>query len=414
MTPAPGPIGFLVKTYPKLSETFILGEILGLERQGLTLRIFALQRPTDDVFHSATREVRASVRYLDAPRWRELPALALAHLASLAADPRRYIATLAFARARGETAWLRQFAQAVRLADELRRAGVAHLHAHFAAEPASLAELVQRLSGISYSISAHAKDIYRSPRGALERKLRAAAFTVTCTECNREYLARIAGSGARVYRAYHGVDAEKFAPRAPAAEPGVPLVLSVGRLREKKGFATLIEACAQLADAGVAFRCEIVGYGPEHDRLQALIESKGLGATVTLPGRLTHEQIVEKYRAATVFVLPCQVAADGDRDGIPNVLLEAMAMRLPVVSTAVSGIPEAVEHGSNGLLVDPENASALAQAVRTLLRSPDLRAELGARGRITVLRRFSNESNLGLLRDLLSAAARRAYHPAGA
>lgn len=414
MTPAPGPIGFLVKTYPKLSETFILGEILGLERAGLTLRLFALQRPTDDVFHSATREVRASVRYLDAPGWRELPAVVFAHLAFLAANPRRYLATLAFACARGETAWLREFAQAVRLADELRRAGVAHLHAHFAAEPASLAELVQRLSGISYSISAHAKDIYRSPRGALERKLRAAAFTVTCTECNREYLARIAGSGAPVYRAYHGVDLEKFAPRAPAVEPSVPLVLSVGRLREKKGFATLIEACGRLADAGVAFRCEIVGYGPERDRLQGLIDAKGLSGTVALVGKLTHEQIVEKYRAATLFVLPCQIAADGDRDGIPNVLLEAMAMRLPVVSTAVSGIPEAVEHGTNGLLVDPENAGALAEAVRTLLLSPSLRSTFGARGRITVVQRFSHGSNLGLIRDLLSAAAHRACQVAGA
>jgi glycosyltransferase involved in cell wall biosynthesis len=414
MTPAPGPIGFLVKTYPKLSETFILGEILGLERQGMALRIFALQRPTDEVFHGATREVRASVRYLDAPRWRELPAVVFAHLATLAASPRRYLAALAFARARGEAGWPREFVQAGRLAYELPRAGIGHLHAHFAAEPASLAELVQRLSGISYSISAHAKDIYRSPPGALERKLRGAAFTVTCTECNREYLARIAGTGARVYRAYHGVDLEKFSPRAPAVDPSVPLVLSVGRLREKKGFATLIEACGRLADAGVAFRCEIVGYGPERDRLQALIDSKGLSGTVALVGKLTHEQVVEKYRAATVFVLPCQIAADGDRDGIPNVLLEAMAMRLPVVSTAVSGIPEAIEHGTNGLLVDPENASALAQAVRRLLLSPILRSTLGARGRITVLRRFSNESNLGLIRELLSAAALRACQAAGA
>ena len=402
-------IGFLVKTYPKVSETFILGEILGLERCGVPLHIFSLQRPTDDVSHAATANVAADVSYVLAASWTRARALATLReqLQLLLTNPRRYFATLIFALRCGEANRLKTFLQAGSLALQARNADVAHLHAHFASEPATIAELAHKLSGLTYSISAHAKDIYLSDPVALRRKLNSACFTVTCTEYNRRHLAAVAGPEARVLRMYHGVDIERFDPATVAATPqqGPALILSVGRLREKKGFPILINACRRLADEGVAFRCEIVGYGPDAEKLQTLIDRSGLRSLVQLVGKLTHEQLILRYRAATLFVLPCQISADGDRDGIPNVLLEAMAMQLPVVSTDVSGIPEVVQHRINGLIVPPENSDALMKAMRCLIENPAMRKELGANGRQVVAARFSNETNLKLLRSLLLNAA---------
>jgi glycosyltransferase involved in cell wall biosynthesis len=402
-------IGFLLKTYPKVSETFILGEILGLEKAGLSLHIFSLQRPTDAVFHSATAAVRAPVDYVPAPSLRRVLALLGEHLSLACASPQRYVSALRFARRREEGGRLGHFLQAASLAAAVRKAGVTHLHAHFASEPTGVAELAGKFCGASYSISAHAKDIYLSSAKVLRRKLAGAEFTLTCTDYNRRYLESIAGADARVLRMYHGVDIERFAPtRAPdSTRSQPPLILSVGRLREKKGFPTLIEACARLVDQGVRFKCQIVGYGPDAAKLQGMIETMGLTHIVELVGKLTHEELIERYRVATAFVLPCQIGADGDRDGIPNVLLEAMAMEIPVVSTDVSGIPEVVEHGVNGMIVPPEDACALAASIATLIGDCELRARLGQAGRAIVARRFSNEANLTLVRDLLLRAARR-------
>jgi glycosyltransferase involved in cell wall biosynthesis len=400
------PIGLLVKTYPKLSETFILEEILGLEAHGLPLHIFSLQRPTDAIAHAASRRVQAPVSYLPPERPSAVVSLIKAHIALLSKSPRRYLETLLFGIRLQERNRTRAFVQAVCLAHELTRIGVLHLHVHFASEPAGVAELVSRLTGISYSISAHAKDIYLSSPDSLRRKLRQARFTVTCTEYNRIHLSRLAGPGTTVLRMYHGVDPRRF-HRRPVTDCSseVPLLLSVGRLREKKGFAILIEACRLLRDTGTAIRCQIVGYGEQHDQLQSLIARHALHASVRLAGKMAHEQLIELYREAAVFALPCQIASDGDRDGIPNVVLEALAMEIAVVSTNVSGIPEVIEHGVNGLLVEPGDANALAGAIRLVLEEPELRKRLGAAGRRTIVDRFCNETNLGTVRDLLLAAS---------
>jgi glycosyltransferase involved in cell wall biosynthesis len=407
-----GRIGFLVKIYPKVSESFILGEILGLEHYGLPLHIFSLRRPTDRAFSSNTQTVRAPVRYVPPGKVPELIHAFKAHLSLLLQSPRRYASTLAFLIGRKEGNRMREFLKAGCLVRLLRNAGIVHLHAHFASEPAGVAELVKRFAGTSYSISAHAKDIYLSLPESLHRKINDACFTVTCTEYNRRHLTAIAGSEARIYRMYHGVDLDHFSPDAvdtnAATVDTPPLVLSVGRLRAKKGFTVLVEACRRLVDAGCLFRCEIVGYGPERKRLKRLIARLGLATTVKLAGKLNHDALVARYRAATVFALPCQIARDGDRDGIPNVLLEAMAMRLPVVSTNVSGIPEVIEDQETGLLVQPQDPDALADAIGRLLRDADLRARFGNAGQHTLRRMFSHDANLKQVRDLLLEAAHKA------
>jgi glycosyltransferase involved in cell wall biosynthesis len=396
------PLGVLVKIYPKLSETFILEEILGLERLGLTLRLYALSPATDAITHPAVAQVRAPLLVVPAPGRASAKDYLARHTRLLARSPRRYALGVWQALQRGRRG-LDDFLRAGWLSEQLRRDGVEHLHSHFIAQPTDVAQLAAQLGRQRYSISAHAKDIYLSTTADLRRRLSGAAFTVTCTELNRSTLAAIAPQ-ARVHRMYHGIDQALFHPSRRRLASGEPLIVSVGRLREKKGLDVLIEACARLRDAGQAFRCEIVGYGPEHAALQALIDRYALGEQVVLVGKLTREQVIERYSRATVYVQPSRIAADGDRDGIPNVLLEAMAMGVPVIASCVSGIPELVADGHNGVLVAPDDADALARAVMRLLSQPTACAELACRGRTTVEQGFDNDRNLRQLCDLLREA----------
>ncbi len=403
-------VGLLLKTFPKLSETFVLEEILGLERLGVPLHIFSLNRPAEDLQHAANASVRARVDYPPAGlgrRW-------LAHLTLALRRPLTYLRALAFALVRQRAGAARCFSQAVCMAGPLGRAGITHLHTHFISEPTAVAEILQRLTGVGYSISAHAKDIYLSEPASLKRKMSGARFTVTCTEYNRAHLAGIADDSGRVHRMYHGVDLRRFCCDEHASKDVPPLILSVGRLRTKKGFPILIEACRALHRAGLAFRCEIVGYGEERERLASLITQYDLDDCVELCGKMAHEALIERYRAARLFVLPCVVAEDGDRDGIPNVLLEAMASGVPVVSTDVSGIPEVVVREQTGLSVAANDAHALAQAMRRVLEDPALARRLAHNARRKVEAAFCNDVNLLMLRDLLERAARQTLRGAPA
>ena len=396
------PLGVLVKIYPKLSETFILEEILGLERLGLSLRLYSLAPATDAITHPAVARVRAPLATVPESMRGKAREFAARHFRLLRAAPLRYLRALAAALRRGVRG-LHDFARAGWLAAQLREDGVEHLHTHFISTPADVAELAGRMAALPFSISAHAKDIYLSDPTDLRRKLRSARFTVTCTDFNRKTLAAIAPQ-APVHRMYHGVDHQFFHPkrRTPAQElQAVPLILSVGRLREKKGLDTLIDACGVLRERGQAFVCEIVGYGEEQGRLQAHIERQGLVDHVRLVGKLPREQVIARYARAAVYVQPSRIAADGDRDGIPNVLLEAMAMGLPVVASRISGIPELVGHCHNGLLVEPDEPEALADAITQLLKQPQLCADLGRRARQTVIASFDNDRNLTQLCELL-------------
>ena len=393
------PLGVLVKIYPKLSETFILEEILGLERLGLTLRLYALAPATDAITHPAVAQVRAPLVTLPAGGPHAWAEHLTRHVRLLGAAPLRYLGTLAQALTRGRSG-LADFVRAGWLAAQLRDDGVQHLHSHFISSPADVAALAARLLALPFSISAHAKDIYLSEPGALRRKLSAAQFTVTCTEANRQVLSDIAPRAA-VHRMYHGIDHALFHPRRRVLPAEVPLIVSVGRLRAKKGLDTLVDACALLRQRGQDFACEIVGYGEERDALHARIERLGLADRVRLVGKLAREQVIERYARAAVYVQPSRIAADGDRDGIPNVLLEAMAMGVPVVATRVSGIPELVDDGVNGVLVEADDASALAAAIARLLAQPALCADFGCRARATVTERFDNDRNLRLLCELL-------------
>lgn len=392
-------VGILVKRFPKLSETFILNEVIGLEARGQKLHIFTLEAPSDEIVNPAVARVQARVEQVTA-------ATLSVWLQAFASNPVHFM--------RGIWIALREFglrdgkaiSQAIRLARVMRVGKVDHLHAHFADRPAAIARVACALAGLSFSISAHAKDIYVQAPDRLRPRLRAASFTATCTGHNAIHLRKLEPS-ARVVRLYHGVDTANLSAAPPPARIGAPLILGVGRLRPKKGFDTLIAGCAQLAKDGCDFRCVIAGYGPEEAQLRAAIEAANLSGRIELAGKVPHEEVVALMRAASVFALPCRVEEDGDRDGIPNVLLEAMTVGVPVVSTSVSGIPELISDGETGLLVDTNDAAALAGAISRVLLDSALAARLATNARRVVNDRFSLDGDIAVLNRLLTQALRR-------
>ena len=419
-------IAYVVKGYPRRSEIFISSEIYRLERLGLRLRLFVLKPADERERHPVVDKVRARPVYLPATTSLSasaaLPWLA-ANLGSFVLSLRRVAtrrpaglagaAWLALAQAvrsrKGRLAWprklyLKELLLAVALADELLAAGdVRHLHAHFAHGSATVTWLAATITGLPFSFTGHAKDLYSpalNPAGLLARKLAAARFVVTCTDANRVYLRPLA-NGTPVHLAYHGLNAD-FAElvggngRGPVAartgRPPPPRILGVGRLVPKKGFDTLVEACALLRRRGVDLEAVIAGESGEHEQeIRALIGRHDLAGRVRLAGPMSQAELYAQYREATVFCLPCRVLDDGDRDGIPNVLVEAMACGLPVVTTAVSGIPELVGHGANGLLVAPDDPEALAGELLRVVTDQRLARRLGRAGRAGVAERFDGD-----------------------
>jgi glycosyltransferase involved in cell wall biosynthesis len=282
---------------------------------------------------------------------------------------------------------IRCFFQAGYLADVLRRDPVSHLHAHFATAPALVAMFTHELIGVPYTFTAHARDIYVDTQPALLRaQMARARAVVTVCEYNRRYLAGHLGpeSQGKVRCVYNGLDLRPFTGAPPATtdtDTGPPLILSVGRLIEKKGIGDVIAAADILRERGRSFQVEIIGTGPLGPSVAADVKRRGLEDRVQLRGAQPLDVIRLAYRRATVFALPSVVAADGDRDGVPTVLMEAMASGVAVVSTCVSGIPELITAGQDGLLVAPRCPAALADALDVLLSDPELRARLARAAR---------------------------------
>jgi glycosyltransferase involved in cell wall biosynthesis len=412
-------ICYVLKGFPRLSEMFIASEIARLEQLGLCLRLVVLKPADEEAHHQVVDRIRAQRDYL--PAVTSLSATPLARwlrdnfgafLPALSRVARRRPAGLvraaaaAFAQAvrarRSFWSWprkiyLKEFLQAAAGADLLLDApDVRHLHAHFCHGATTVAWLTATMTGLPFSFTAHAKDIYcasLNPAGLLARKLDAARFVVTCTEANRAHLQPMTGT--RVHRVYHGLNADfsRLVERAAAPSPrpsGGPLrALAVGRLVPKKGFDVFVEACGILHGRGVAFDAEIVGEDGEHEReIRRRITALGLEGHVRIAGPMPQSRLFEAYRGATAFCLPCRILDDGDRDGLPNVIVEAMACGLPVVTTGISGIPEVVRDGINGLLVPPDDAEALAAALVRLDGNTDLARRLARAGQATVRAHF--------------------------
>jgi glycosyltransferase involved in cell wall biosynthesis len=394
--------------FPRFSETFILSEILELERQGMDLRIVSLKLPNDGRFHADVALVRAPVTYVPAVGWASARRYLARHWRVFGWDRRRYLGTLWRSLRRRRWGAVKRFLQAGYIAPDLRADGITHVHAHFASSATSVAWYLDALMDLGYSFTAHAKDIYIDgiSRDVLRRKLDRARFAATVSDFNRVHLASIA-PGADIVRVYNGIDLTRFVPNGTHPDP-VPLVLGVGRLVEKKGFDVLVRACALLRDDGVRFRCAIVGTGEREASLRALIAEHDLGGLVDMPGPMPRETLVSLYPRASVVVAPCVIGTDGNRDGLPTVLIEAMALGVPVISTDVTGIPELVRHGTSGRIVPPNDPAALAGAIRAALDERPRSLEMAREGRRLVEAEFDLRRNVAGLRARLEEASRNA------
>lgn len=413
------PIGFLVKTFPKLSETFILNEILELERQGIDLHIFSLRNRADHCAHPGVAQVKSPVTYLPTllPNFDSVAETQLVktQIKLFQQDSATYLKALEFYLSRHEKRRLHEFMQAAYLADQIQQLGITHLHVHFANVPTATAEVAQFFCQMPYSITAHAKDIYLSDPNTLDRRISKAEFVLTCTDFNRQYLQNLSTSRTPIHLSYHGLDLSRFQPQRREqknkSSNQVPLILSVGRFCEKKGFFYLLESLSTLKKVGIPFRSVIVGYGELEQQIREKIVSLDLSEQVAIVGKLTQDELIDYYRRADTFVLPCVVTDEGDRDGIPNVLLEAMAMEVPVVSTDISGISELVKTNHNGILVPEKDSLAIAQTLESLLRQPELRQRLGRAGRERVLAQFGLAQNVGEVKDWLLQAVQQPLKP---
>ena len=399
-------IGYLLRSYPRLSQTFILNEILALEKIGVSIQIFALINPHEKVVQMQVDQVQAPVHYLDEnmqPRslknvLNENAQVAWLHL-------KGYLRSLVYIAAnreidQGYTASNRWecFLQAVHLIYLLvrkeRNTGkkLDHLHAHFAHDPTLVAYLVHCITGLPFSFTAHARDLYQVPENVLRDRIRQATDVITCCQANLEYLNRIAPSQQSKFSlVYHGVNLKDFQPVSnPSASsvPKYPVILSVGRLVEKKGFQDLLQALLLVKGRGEAFRCVIYGDGPLCQQLREWIKAHDMAGEVMLKGACTQQELISVFQSATLFILTPIQTEDGDRDGIPNVLLEAMAVGLPVVTTAVAGIPELVDNNQNGLLYQPHDVEGIASGIIELLHNAEKRRQLGSAGSKKVMEQF--------------------------
>jgi len=413
-------VGYLPKGFPRISETFITNEVLELERLGLNIEIYSLKRPEGAGRQPMAAEVRAPLQYLPEKIVLSLFLLLPVHAWLFLRRPARYWKCLRWTLQRcaqsRSTSTLRRFFQAGYLVGwHLRGRQIPHYHAHFCHGPATVAMFVSWLTGSTYSFTAHAKDLYLTDPQILRTKMLHASFALTCTGFNQGYMENISQGACPIHLVYHGIDVERFTrgnhsqvvPMRGRGKDGehLPMILSVGRMVEKKGFDTLLRAYALMRDQGLRFRAVIFGDGEKRAQLEALVEELQLEEIVEMPGSILQDELVEAYRQADVFALPCQILENGDRDGLPNVLVEAAAMEVAIVSTDVSGVPELVDDGVNGFLVPSRDPQALADRMSRLLQDASLRKQFAQAGRERVLRDFDLRNNtrriLGLFHETM-------------
>lgn len=420
-------IGVLLKGYPRLSETFILNEMLLLEKLGFKLHIFALRNPGETKVHENVRKIRAQVTYIPDYFWPFFGAFIKANVKLWWRRPGVYWSAFRFAAARSLRQWssstIKRFVQAAYMVQnhldlsapaaalgtsENTRVRLAHIYAHFSHGPTTVAYFATWLTGIKYSFSAHAKDIYLQEHDFLREKILKAQFVTTCTDYNKNYLAKVGGPEARVFRAYHGLDLDRFPASETAGKNACPRILAVGRFVPKKGFPVLIRALHLLRARGYKFHCDLIGGGEMEVELRSLITKLKMEDRIALGGAMSQEELFDYYRRADIFALACEVQSDGDRDGIPNVIVEAMALGIPIVSTNISGIPECVEEGVSGVLVAEKDPSAFANGIAALLDRPEWARQLGRAGRAKVERDYDALRNV----KKIGAALRQAMNNA--
>ena len=389
-------IAYLFERFPSFGQTFCYREVAELEHQGTKVHVYSIRRPVDEPKQDWDQELVGRVHYLP-----EESALVREVDRALRDGKTSAAAREAIEKWGRQPDFLRLY-QAVYVGMRLRQDGLKRLHAHFAGMAARTAFWLDQFFGIPYSFTAHANDIF-APRDfaiSLAKLVEGAAAVVTVSNYSAGLLKeRFSESAGKIHRVYNGIDPSRFHPADFGS--GVPAIVSIGRLIEKKGFADLIEACRLLKPRGRPFACEIIGEGPLEAALRAQIAEAGLESCVKLAGPLTQSEIVSRLAFATIFVLPCTREADGGMDNLPTVIMEAMAARLPVISTPLGGIPEMIEHEINGELVPEHDPAAICAAMERLIADPARARKFGDRGQEMVREKFSIEANVRKLRTLL-------------
>ena len=407
-------VAYVMSRFPRLTETFVLGEMLAVEEQGVEVEVYPLLREREDIVHPEAEALAHRAHYL--------PFFSVAILRTqlhfLLRDPRAYLGALA-ALLRGT--WgsrnfflgaLGIFPKVAHAARLMRAAGVDHVHCHFSNHPAAAGFVVHRLTGLPYSFTAHGFDLHVD-RHMLCEKIAEAAFVVPISEYNRTLMVEECGERAeeKAVIVHCGVDTDFFRPRE-SAPPEAPFSLvCVGTLHEVKGQSVLVESCRVLSDEGIDLVCTLVGDGPDRSRLSGAVSEAGLDAKVKLVGRRTRADVAALLRSAHAVVAPSVPTAEGKREGIPVVLMEAMASGVPVVASGISGIPELVDNDVSGLLVPPGDPHALARALRLLHDDPELRERLARAGREKVVREFDVRANAAKLVRQISLHARTIPEP---
>ena len=391
-----GPVLYVIGTYPLLTTTFIDREIGALRSAGVEVEVTSIRRP-EGLLNDEQRAALSAVRYILPVSKTALVGHVLRFSLKAPSSTVRLLVRLVTgdhpnARARLKT--IGHFILGIHIAGVVQSLQPRHVHAHFIDRAATVGMVVSTLLNIPFTATAHANDIYVNPV-LLSEKLTAARSVATCTGHNLEHLSRVVPDG-NVRLIHHGLDLASYQP-GQQVDTGSVRIVGVGQLKEKKGFRYLIEACRQLREGGYDLSCGIIGEGPLREALSAQIHEAGLDDHVQLLGAMAHEGVVEHLKMAAIFALPCVTAGDGDTDGIPNVILEAMATSLPVVSTQHSGIPEAVEDGVTGLLAAPGDVAQLVAALKTLLDDPEMRSAMGKAGRLAVERSFDVRINANRL-----------------
>ena len=400
-------VAYILLWFPEPSQTFILDEVNTLVSLGLDVTVFTLYGPRPASRLAGLAPVKAPVRHLGSASLGQLLWGLAQRRAERQPGTAAFLARVLLRRWRtletsGEAVWATL--AGVHLARRFRDAGISHIHAPWADGPATAAWVASRLSGIPFSFCGHAHDIY-PPDGALMEKLRAASFVRTISQANLRHLAELAPEAAgKITHITYGAPLAA-SPRPPREGAPPYRLLALGRLVEKKGFPGLLAACQILSEWEVDFRITLAGDGPERRLLQGLVQDHGLRDRVAFPGHVPHNQVPELFHQADLFVMPCKVARRGDRDGLPNVILEAMALEVPVVATDVNGVAEAVHPGETGWLVPPEEPRLLAQAIREALSQPAEARRRAQAGRQLVQRDFDSPTNYARLKALLEEAA---------
>jgi len=401
-------LGMVLKGYPRISETFISNEIRLLEKMGFNIHIYSMRAPRESFSHDSIKEIKAKVTYLPSSMIWGLPALLWYNIRLFARMPKRYMECLKLMATRFELApkkhtWIKHMLQAGYIMQKSvfdEGVDIAHFHGHFAHTPTTVTMYAARLAGVPFSFTAHAKDIYTQDPRRIEDKIDLAKFVVTCTKYNEGHLANISRNGKPIHCVYHGINLDLFAMNSRSPVAHAPYhILTVARFVEKKGLDTILHALAKLKSEGMHFKYTLVGEGKAkfNKKIRAMVSELGLADVTDMPGTITHDEVITLLGHADCFTLGCRKAKDGDRDGIPNVVAEAMATGVPVAATEVSGVPELVEHEKTGLLCPSNDVDAMAAMLKRILTDQSLRTEIIPAARKKVHAVFDNKQ---LIHDL--------------